>query len=89
MTTKLVDSKGRLVLGRVLAGRMVIVDDSDPDHIIITPAVAIPEREAWLYKNEEALRRVREGLAQARSGQFSRTPLDLEADAELADSIED
>src|SRR5579862_2605 len=46
VTTKLVDSKGRLMLGNRLAGRMVIIDDSDPEHIVITPAVAIPECEA-------------------------------------------
>ena len=89
MTTKLVDSKGRLMLGSRLAGRMVIIDDTNPDCIVITPAVAIPEREAWLYKNEEALRRVREGLELARKGQFCKTPPDLEADAALADQFED
>jgi hypothetical protein len=83
MTTKLVDGKGRLMLGSRLAGRMVIIDDSDPEHIIITPAVAIPEKEAWLYKNEEAIRRVRGGLEQARKRRFSKSPPDL--DAALAD----
>jgi hypothetical protein len=88
MATKLVDNKGRLMLGSRLAGRMVIINDSDPDHIIITPAVAIPEREAWLYQNEEALRRVRLGLEQARAGDFCETPPDLDADAALADQID-
>jgi hypothetical protein len=67
---------------------MVIIDDSDPARIIITPAVAIPEGEAWLYKNAEALRRVREGLEQARQGKFSTSPPDLDADAALADQFE-
>ena len=75
------------MLGSRLAGRMVIIDDSDPDHIVITPAVAIPECEAWLYENPEALRRVREGLRQAREGRFVEPP-DLEADAEIADQLE-
>lgn len=88
MTTKLIDGKGRLMLGSKLAGRMVIVDDSDPEHIIITPAVAIPEREAWLYKNKEALAAVRKGLEQARKGEYSNTPPDLDADRALADAIE-
>jgi hypothetical protein len=88
VTTKLVDNKGRLMLGNRLAGRMVIIDDTDPARIIITPAVAIPEGEAWLYKNEEALRRVREGLEQARQGKFSKSPPDLGADAALADQFE-
>jgi hypothetical protein len=87
MTTKLVDNKGRLMLGNRLAGRMVIVDDSDPDCIVITPAVAIPEREAWLYKNKVALGRVRAGLEKARKGTFSKSPPDLDADSALADAI--
>lgn len=88
MTTKLIDKKGRLMLGTALAGRMVIVDDSDPNQIIISPAVAIPEREAWLYKNKEALGRVRKGLEQARAGDFSESPPDLDKDAALADQLE-
>ena len=88
MTTKLVDVKGRLMLGSRLAGRMVIVDVSDPEHIVITPAVAIPEKEAWLYKNQVALERVRAGLEQARQGKFSKSPPDLDADAALADDID-
>ena len=88
MTTKLIDGKGRLMLGSKLAGRMVIVDDSDPAHIVITPAVAIPEKEAWLYKNKEALESVRAGLEQARKGEFSKFPPDLDADRALADAIE-
>ena len=89
MTTKTIDSKGRLVLGSHLAGKLVIIDDSDPDRIVITPARAIPEREAWLYQNEEALRRVRRGLAQARQGDLSKSPPDLDADAALAAKLAD
>lgn len=87
MTTKLVDSKGRLMLGSRLAGRMVIVDESDPEHMVITPAVAIPEKEAWLYKNKVALALVRKGLEEARKGEFSTSPPDLDADAALADAL--
>jgi ABC-type nitrate/sulfonate/bicarbonate transport system substrate-binding protein len=87
-TTKLIDKKGRLMLGAAFAGRMVIVDDSDPEQIVISPAVAIPEREAWLYKNKDALKRVRKGLEQAREGEFSEAPPDLDEDAALADQLE-
>ncbi len=65
MTTKTIDSKGRLALGSAFAGRLVLVDETDPNKIIITLARAIPEEEAWLYQNEEALALVRHGLAQA------------------------
>jgi hypothetical protein len=88
MVTKLIDKKGRLMLGAALAGRMVIVDDSDPNQIVISPAVAIPQREAWLYKNNVALGRVRKGLEQAKTGDFSESPPDLDKDAALADQSE-
>ena len=89
MTTKTIDSKGRLALGSDFAGRLVLVDETDPDKIIITLARAIPEKEAWLYRNEEALDLVRHGLAQARKRRFSKTPPDIDADAALAAEIED
>lgn len=70
MNVKIVDSKGRVYLGSQFAGRMVIIDDTDPGQIIITPAVAIPAREAWLYENKKALDLVRKGLAQAAAGEL-------------------
>jgi hypothetical protein len=85
MTTKTIDERGRLALGPQFAGQTVIVDDSDPDRLVITRAKVIPAREAWLYENEKALGLLREGLAQARAGKFSNNPPDLEADAELLD----
>ena len=89
MTTKIIDSKGRLALGSDFAGRLVIVDDADPDKIIVTLARAIPEKEAWLYQNEEALRRVRRGLAQARERRFSETPPDIDGEAALVAELKD
>jgi hypothetical protein len=83
MITKVADSKGRVALGSDFAGRMLIIDDSDPARLILTPAVAIPEREAWLYKNPEALAAVRQGLEEARAGKFAAAP-DTNADASLA-----
>jgi hypothetical protein len=83
MVTKTTDSKGRVALGPSFANRTVIVDDSDPDRVVIRKAVVIPESEAWLYKNEEALARVRRGLAEARAGRFSEAPPNLRKDAAL------
>ena len=88
MTTKTVDSRGRLLLGREYAGRMVIVDDTEPDRLVITPAVAIPEREAWLYRNPEALASVRRGLEQASKHDFVEGPA-LAADAKLIAQMDD
>lgn len=81
MTTKTIDDRGRLALGQAFAGQMVIVDDSDPDRLIITRAKVIPTREAWLYENEKALGMLRRGLAEAKAGEFSGDPPDLSADA--------
>jgi predicted transcriptional regulator len=49
--------------------------------------VAIPEREAWLYRNQAALDRVRAGLEDAAAGKLVDGPY-LEADAELAEHME-
>lgn len=89
MTTKVVDSKGRIALGTHLVGRTVIVDDSDPDKIIITPAVVIPEREAWLYQNRKALNSVRRGLAEAKERQIVKVAPRLDKDANLAAGLAD
>jgi hypothetical protein len=89
MITKMVDQKGRVSLGPRFAGSMVLIDDSNPDQIIIKRAVAIPAAEAWLYKNQAALESVRKGLAQARNGEFAVASPDLDGDGELAAELED
>lgn len=89
MTTKIADSKGRIALGSRFAGQTVIVDDSDPQRIVIVPAVVIPADEAWLYKNPEALDSVRRGLEQATERKFSKKVPNIEADTALASRIQD
>ncbi|WP_017327710.1 hypothetical protein [Synechococcus sp. PCC 7336] len=89
MTTKTLDSKGRVTLGAQYAGQTVDIDDSDPGCILIKPVVMIPAQEAWLYNNEIALHRVREGLNDARHSVFSSSPPDVEADMEWLDDIDD
>ena len=85
---KNVDSKGRLTLGESFANRTVIVEEHGDGEVLIRLARVIPEREAWLYDNEEALAAVRRGLKQARGGKFAKEP-DLEASAELAEQLQD
>jgi hypothetical protein len=89
MTTKLADGKGRIMLGSRFANKMFIINDADPGRIIITPAVAIPAEEAWLYENQKALNLLRQGLAQARAGKFSKTPPNLDQDASLVAKLVD
>ncbi|HEY4232555.1 MAG TPA: hypothetical protein VGM76_03960 [Lacipirellulaceae bacterium] len=82
MTTRTLDSKGRLSLGSEFANRLVIVDDSDSTRIVITPATAVPTHEVWLYKNDAALKSVLLGLRQARGSEFVNNPPDVDADCE-------
>jgi hypothetical protein len=76
MVSKTFDSKGRIALGLQYAGQTAMVEVSADGRIVIelTPV---------------ALGAVREGLRQARNGEFSQSPPDLKADAGLADAIED
>ena len=88
MVTKTVDAKGRLALGPDWAGSLAIVRDLGRGVIEVTRAEAIPASEAWLFKNPEALAAVRQGLAEAQSGQFVEGP-DLNAGRSLAEAIGD
>src|SRR5437870_100318 len=85
---KTTDRKGRVTLGERFANRQVIVEKLNDSEVVIKLARVIPEREAWLYDNPEALAAVRTGLAQAREGKVSKGP-DLDADNELVARLED
>ena len=77
MIMQRVDRKGRVNLGIHFAGRMLLVDDSNP------------ERETWLYQNHQALSLVRAGLKEAQEGQFSKTPPDIVTDPDPAAGLID
>lgn len=74
MTTKTVDSRGRITLGPRYANRLVIVREHEDGALEIIPAEAVPAREAWLYNNPEALKTVRQGVEEARAGRFAEAP---------------
>ena len=84
--TKRTDSKGRVTLGDAYANQTLIVEDRGYE-IVLTLARVIPEREAWLYENRDALAAVRSGLKQAASGRFSDGPDLGEADR-LAEDLD-
>ncbi len=88
MTTKTADSKGRVTLGNRFANRTVIIEEVDETEVRVTMARVIPEREAWLYENAEALASVRRGVNQARQGKTTKGP-NLKAAAKLANQIPD
>jgi hypothetical protein len=87
LVTKMVDGKGRVSLGKEFAGRLVIIKELQEGTVQITRAEAVPEREAWLHKNPDALRAVVEGIEQAHAGQLTDGP-DLKAGQKLVDEIE-
>ncbi len=86
--TRSTDSKGRITLGESFANRTMLVEHRE-DEIVLRPARVIPEREAWLYDNKEALASLRRGLAQARGHKFAKKGPDLAAAADLASDLQD
>lgn len=89
MTIKRLDTKGRVTLGAQFAGQTVVIDDSNPACIMIKPVVMIPAAEAWLYKNETALGLVRQGLEDARHGNFAAASPNVASDLEWLDDVDD
>ena len=87
VVTKTTDSKGRVVLGGKFANRPVIIQRLSDIEVIVKLARVIPESEAWLYENPEALAAVRSGLAHARAGKLTKGP-ELDADAKLVAELE-
>jgi hypothetical protein len=89
MITKTTDSKGRISLGKRFANRTFIIEETGEMELRLQPARIIPEREAWLYDNKQAKASVLRGLEQAKTGRFSKSPPDLDADQDLADDVMD
>ncbi len=86
---KTTDAKGRVTLGGHFANRAVIVEQQGDDAVIVRLARVIPEREAWLYENPQALVAVRLGLNQALKGKVAKNSPDLKAASKLAARLED
>ena len=55
---KIVDSKGRVSLGRRFANKPIIIEDLSDTEVKISLARVIPEREMWLWHNPEHMRRL-------------------------------
>jgi hypothetical protein len=63
------DTKKRLSLGKALAGLdpdvRFDVYRNEAGQLVLDPRVSVPAREAWLFRNPEALAAVRRGLDEA------------------------
>lgn len=67
------DAKGRITLGKLAEGVSSYRARRQKDgKIVLEPFVEIPAEEQWLYKNEEALKAVKQGLADAKAGRLTR-----------------
>lgn len=71
MTLK-VDTKGRITVGSYLPkGTSSVEIKTDNDgNLLLIPFIEIPIKEAWIYKNPQALSALLEGVKQASSGQL-------------------
>jgi ABC-type nitrate/sulfonate/bicarbonate transport system substrate-binding protein len=75
--TKPLDSKKRINLGKKVleaagspgANQFQVFIGTEGD-ILLRPLMAIPAREAWIYQNPAALRKLRQGLKEAGEGKL-------------------
>ena len=74
------DTQNRVTLGKLLAGIETKLFDAKviKGKIVLEPMEAIPQREAWLYKNPKALKSVVQGLKDAQDGKMSEFDPDKE-----------
>lgn len=64
-----VDPSGRLSLGRDRAGEHFDITEHPDGTLVLTPVSIIPKREAWLYKNPEAMALLQKGLSESGRGE--------------------
>ncbi|HKY70094.1 MAG TPA: hypothetical protein VJ205_04270 [Gammaproteobacteria bacterium] len=79
MKTYTTDSSGRLCLGKEFANKVFSLQEKQ-GNIELIPVRLIPEKEAWLYENQEALEAVRLGLNQAKRGEGKPLNFNLKED---------
>ncbi|MFH1115703.1 MAG: hypothetical protein V1792_17475 [Pseudomonadota bacterium] len=86
---KIVDSKGRVSLGRRFANKPIIMEDLSDTEVRISMARVIPEREMWLWQDPEAKDMVLSALERLKRGEFAENPPDIYGDEELVSQLED
>ena len=64
-----VDTSGRISIGKSRAGSLYDVAFEPDGRVVLTPMVAIPERELWLHKNPAAKAMVEAGLLEMGRGE--------------------
>jgi hypothetical protein len=81
-----VDTSGRISIGKSKAGALYDVVFEPDGRVVLTPMVAIPERELWLHKNPAVKAMVETGLAEMARGET--VSIDLSAFPEDDDDEE-
>ena len=71
---KVADAKGRVLLGTNVANQLVQVEESGVGEWTVRLVEPVPVKEAWLFKNPKALRRVQNGFQQAQNREFASDP---------------
>lgn len=64
-----VDASGRISLGKAKAGSLYDMAFEEDGKVVLTPMVAIPERELWLHRNPKAKAMLEAGLAEMARGE--------------------
>ena len=65
------DSKGRITLGSLAGGASSFKAHKDgKGRIILEPQVEVPAAEAWLWRNQAAMKAVQRGLRDAAEGKL-------------------
>lgn len=73
------DSRGRITLGSTLTdgvSSFLIIPNLETGEILLKPYTEVPQHEAWLYENKEALAMVMSGLESAKKGDLHTIDLD-------------
>ena len=76
VATRTIDERNRLTLGELPEGlKRVRIYKNDRGEVLLQPVIEIPASEAWLFRNEEALKSVKKGLKDASEGKISKLNL--------------
>lgn len=76
VATRTTDERNRLTLGELPEGlKRVRIYKNDRGEVLLQPVIEIPASEAWLFRNEEALKSVKKGLKDASEGKISKLNL--------------
>ena len=79
------DDRGRVTLGPEMKEVKFRVGINAQRQILLTPVVAIPEHELWLWNNREATLSVQRGLEEATAGLQAKSVFSAFAEAEIED----